>query len=265
MRTNLICHFWNEELLLPYYIRQNRPHFDHAVFLDYDSTDASTEIIRALWPEAEIRTSRNRIFDAPRVDEEVMDVERELSGWKLALNVTEMLFLPDFREALTAALVLWPERDGFALCPIVMVDPLTGGPPLDPTLPLYAQRHHGWIDPRQTARSYRYVHRRSCGDYTPGRHSVPWRYELPPTFYHQWWGWSPLPETEARKLNIQQRMPPHDVHGNWHVMNEATFHERWAEMNRWAEDMRQHAEYQQALQSTCRAQTVVPTFPFYES
>ena len=79
MPLTLISHFWNEEFLLPYWLRHHYPLFDHGVLLDYASTDQSVEIIRALAPRWEVRPSRNQWFDARDADAEVMEVEREFA------------------------------------------------------------------------------------------------------------------------------------------------------------------------------------------
>lgn len=83
MSLTLISHFWNEEFLLPYWLRQHYPLFDHGVLIDYASTDRSLEIIRELAPSWEVRPSANPWFDARDCDAEVMTIEREFAGWKI--------------------------------------------------------------------------------------------------------------------------------------------------------------------------------------
>src|SRR4051812_48551649 len=97
MPLTVISHFWNEEFLLPYWLKHHYPLFDHGVLIDYASTDRSAEIIHELAPQWEVRSSANVWFDARDVDAEVMAVEREFNGWKVALNTTEFLLCPDLR------------------------------------------------------------------------------------------------------------------------------------------------------------------------
>jgi len=92
MSKTVLCHFYNEEWLLPWWLRHHRAIFDHGIMIDYASTDRSCEIIRDLCPGWEIRPSRNQFFDSVPIDKEVMDVERELTGWRMTLNVTEFLY-----------------------------------------------------------------------------------------------------------------------------------------------------------------------------
>src|SRR6516164_5807036 len=54
MPLTLISHFWNEEFLLPYWLRHHLPLFDHGVLIDYTSTDRSVEIIHELAPHWEV-------------------------------------------------------------------------------------------------------------------------------------------------------------------------------------------------------------------
>ncbi|TKI90936.1 glycosyltransferase family 2 protein, partial [Bacillus cereus] len=42
-------------------------------------------------PNWEIRNSKSLEFDAYLVDQEVMEIEREITGWKMVLNTTEFL------------------------------------------------------------------------------------------------------------------------------------------------------------------------------
>ena len=49
-RVMLVSHFYNEALLLPLFIRHHAPLFDHAVLIDYNSTDGSADIVREQAP-----------------------------------------------------------------------------------------------------------------------------------------------------------------------------------------------------------------------
>src|SRR5262245_52269241 len=93
----LISHFYNEEDLLPHWLKHHVEMFDRGVMIDYASTDNSVDVIRQLAPHWEIRQSRNHYFEAVAVDLEVMDIETACEGWKMALNTTEFLLHPDLR------------------------------------------------------------------------------------------------------------------------------------------------------------------------
>ena len=91
MRKTLLTTFFNEEYLLPWWLEHHKKHFDHGVLVDYNSTDRSVEIIREICPTWEIIPSRNAEFDAKLCDEEVIDIERSIEGWKVCMNITEFL------------------------------------------------------------------------------------------------------------------------------------------------------------------------------
>lgn len=92
MRKTVISHFYNEEHLLPWWLRHHKQIFDHGIMIDYHSTDRSMEIIREICPDWELRYTRNKYFDSTPIDEEVMDIEKELEGWRVCLNTTEFLY-----------------------------------------------------------------------------------------------------------------------------------------------------------------------------
>lgn len=98
----IISHFFNEEFLLPFWIRHHRGLADHAILIDYASNDRSRQIIESLAPEWDVVDSANDEFAAELIDQEVMRYEREVDGWKVALNTTEFLPL-DLMERLGKA------------------------------------------------------------------------------------------------------------------------------------------------------------------
>lgn len=91
MQKTVLCHFYNEEWLLPFWLKHHREIFDHGIMIDYHSTDRSVEIIREYCPSWQIVTSRNPDFKPEPIDSEVVDLERPLNGWRVALNATEFL------------------------------------------------------------------------------------------------------------------------------------------------------------------------------
>lgn len=90
MKT-IISHFYNEEYLLPWWLKHHKQFFDHGILIDYQSTDDSVSIIKEICPTWDVVRSRNNYFDAKLVDEEVEYYESQIDGWKIALNTTEFL------------------------------------------------------------------------------------------------------------------------------------------------------------------------------
>ena len=92
MKRTIVSHFYNEEWLLPFWLKHHREIFDHGIMINYRSTDRSVEIIKELCPTWEIRDTTNVNFQSPHsIDEEVMSIESTIEGWRTTLNTTEFL------------------------------------------------------------------------------------------------------------------------------------------------------------------------------
>jgi hypothetical protein len=140
MKT-VICHFYNEEHLLPWWLKHHKHIFDHGIMIDYFSTDRSMEIIREICPTWEIRYTRNQYFDSTPIDEEVMRIEKMLGGWRMCLNVTEFLY------GNTDHLTELPDPTQYFIPNYVFVDmenPEQGQTILDHNYPLHQQRYWGY-------------------------------------------------------------------------------------------------------------------------
>lgn len=251
--TTVIVHFFNEEYLLPWWLDHHRGMFDHGILIDYHSTDRSVAICRHMVPNWEIRTSRNANFDAVACDQEVMEIEQSISGWKIALNVTEFLCCNDLRWMVGAA----QQQNHRALKTrgVVMVDPpgFDYAPPT-PGLPLVRQRFHGYFEdihhvPQPPPFRSRLLHAHPNGAYTPGRHTtahpgVPYVNGL----MLLWFGFSPWTEENLRrKLQIQTRIPESDKklgRGYQHIADAAKLETMRAEHAAKAVDIRTEPFYQ---------------------
>ena len=217
----IIHHFYNEaDVLLPFWLKHHKDKADKIILINYASTDNSVELCRELLPEAEIRSSRNEQFSAPGCDAEVMDIEREYPDWwKVALNTTEHIFHPNPKEWLEEVEKNHPDIPAVGVQSVVMCDlPEQWNLPVDFDTPLYEQRHFGYRDTagyEEQERRPRYFHRSHCGNYDTGRHRV----HIPSVYCSQpsdpflvWWGFSPYPQIENRKLQIQHRLPEGERH-----------------------------------------------------
>ena len=174
MKT-VICHFYNEEYLLPWWLNHHKHVFDHGIMIDYHSTDNSMKIIREICPDWEIRYTKNKYFDSAPIDEEVMNIEKVLGGWRMALNVTEFLY------GNTDHLRDLPDPTQYFIGNYVFVDmenPERGQTLLDHRHPLHQQRYWGYDDFANTgaprhgpimSRVSRSIHNYPV-TYTGGRH-----------------------------------------------------------------------------------------------
>ena len=226
MKKTILCHFYNEEYLMPWWLKHHREIFDHGVMIDYHSTDRSVEIIRELCPTWDIITSRNPDFQADNCDAEVNDIERQIDGWKICLCMPEMLIgdytvLDDTPKQLLVPTIFFVDTDREQT---VTYD-----------RPLYEQKTWGFSF-RDSQRDF--LERRSRSIHNvpvqyplsstmecmaPGRHYNYYNTEDLVVFYY---GWCPFDEgTLARKLQIQTQIPWIDRQRGWgfhHITNKET-------------------------------------------
>jgi len=220
---SLISHFFNEAYLLPSWIRHHREMFDRAILFDYSSTDDSRRIISKLAPSTwEVHQSRNKEFGAVSCDLEVMEAERSVTGWKIALNTTEFLVFPDVHGAVESLKNMLVEAVRIAGYIVVDSDPL-GPRKILEDVPLYEQFRFGvpelWQERRDSDRARfrpvgRLLHSFMDGKYSPGRHA--WLRDdgqLPLSKAAIFWfGFAPWsPEFVARKQQIGGRLAVNDV------------------------------------------------------
>lgn len=98
MKRTLLSHFWNEGYLLPWWVKHHREMFDEAILINWGSTDDSVKQIKRHAPKnwKIVQTKWNLpLHDgtsfACALDEEIMQYESSLSGWRTCLNTTEFL------------------------------------------------------------------------------------------------------------------------------------------------------------------------------
>jgi hypothetical protein len=230
MKKTILCHFYNEEYMLPWFLNHHKQMFDHGVMIDYHSTDRSVEIIKEICPTWDIVTSRNKDFQADKIDTEVNDIEAGIEGWKICLNVTEhligdysvmgdtpaQLFVPsvffvdcDRERTVTHDLPLYEQKtDGF----------------------MYKDSHKDFLERRarslhNTVIEYPANSTQLC--MAPGRHWNVYNTHDLAIFYY---GWCPFDAGQVgRKLQIQTQIPLIDRQlnrGFHHITNKETLEYR---------------------------------------
>jgi len=210
--TTVISHFFNEEYLLPWWLEHHKNMFDHGIMIDYNSTDRSVEIIKRICPTWEIIRSRNQFFGAREIDSEVMDIEKLLSGWRIALNTTEFLIgdlsiINKPRSSFNYGYVGEEVIYGIGIPVSVMVDLDNVEPVYD--VPLVSQKTDGihYAEGGFDYRKGRLLHNKPGLMYPVGRH---YKYTTEDLMI-LWYGWSPYNQRLIdRKLQIQDRMPLSD-------------------------------------------------------
>ena len=151
MRT-IITNFHNEEYLLPWWLKHHREIFDHGILLNDHSSDDSVEIIRELTPQWEIRdfTDKDMSFKDPMsLDMKIMEVEKQISGWKIHLNITEFFCAHDL-PAIEKEVDKGFNEQGFPLRGaigrgVVMIEPMSDIYPAH-NLSLIKQNHFGFFE-----------------------------------------------------------------------------------------------------------------------
>lgn len=163
MRT-VICHFYNEEYLLPRWLNHTKKIFNHGIMLNNGSTDNSVQIIKDICPSWKIVNSYEPWFDAVQIDQQVQELEKTIDGWKMCLNVTEFL-LGDINGLINNS-----NLSEHFIGAIQLYDWNPNGV-LDPKKDIWQQVVTG-VDPRQYIihRGSRALHKISNFHYPVGRH-----------------------------------------------------------------------------------------------
>jgi hypothetical protein len=268
MRT-VICHFFNEEYLLPWWLKHHRGKFDHGILIDHGSTDRSAEICRELAPDWRLVRSKLTRFDAYMTDFEVMEYERGLPGWKVALNVTEFLMSTVPLSVLEEYLVQ-NGRMGCAATGMLMVDDKPDTLP-DHDIPLPLQCHFGVddntiVDPEQRnaltlpalPQRNRFYHRNEVGMYHPGRHSTfhpdcHFRMADLMVFHYCYAPWNE--PVLRRKVQIGTKVRPEDVNRGWgwqHLRGVEHLQQDYLKIKQAAIDLRGHSFANRAIDASCQ-------------
>jgi len=216
MYKTIISHFYNEEYLLPWWLEHHKQYFDHGIMIDYASTDRSVEIIKDICPDWTVIPSRNAAFEAVTIDQEVMDIERGITGWRAALNISEFL-VGDYS-------VLEDTNNTSYIVPCcVMVD---NEPQIYPdrAKSLVQQKNFGihYDEGGSNIRRSRLIHSDPNYVYPLGRHfGEPYTTDKLAVL---WYGYSPYnADVVKRKLQIQTKIPASDLakgYGTQHNTNE---------------------------------------------
>ncbi|NBD17283.1 MAG: glycosyltransferase family 2 protein [Cyanobacteria bacterium] len=218
MKLTLISHFYNEEFLLPYWLSYHSKIFDHGILVNYRSTDDSVQIIRELTPDWEIRESRNYDWDFIDADQELMEIEREIDGWKIILNTTEFILSSDLKTYLIEFEQRNPNLLGVRTNGIVMADKLEDRYKKLGKEHLIFQKSYGYLEadyaPITKANPLhrsRFLHHAPDGQYTLGRHQTQYSSPIDQELFLIWFGFCPFENLKSRKLAFKQRMSERNI------------------------------------------------------
>jgi len=207
--VTVLSHFYNEEYLLPWWLKQHKKIFDHGILVNYNSTDRSVEIIKEICPTWQIVDSENSEFCAVSCDQEIMKLENEIPGYKICLNTTEMLVKNKYTDE-DKKLEDYLSRDQ-SCYPIIRANIVDENPLIEVTHEddLIEIKNYGVLGSVGLHPPHRYLHNHPNGQYGVGRHyvSLPLSYsDIPYTIY--WYGFAPWNEKLiSRKTQIKDKIP----------------------------------------------------------
>jgi len=224
MSLTLISHIFNEEYLLPFWLEYHSKIFDNGIIIDYCSTDNTKQIITKFCPHWKIVNTRNvkpdgkPNFDADLIDQEVVDIEKTISGFKIALNVTEWFIFLGTKTELLSSLI---KGEHYYLSPYQCMTTKSHFFPKNVEQFLNSIEQIKIINDR----GVRILHDEPGLDYFCGRHGRLGNKNnvIRNDIVIMWTGYYPFNEQVVkRKLQIQQNIPLHDIlakRGSQHIVN----------------------------------------------
>lgn len=210
MKLTIISHFYNEEYLLPFWLKHYRNMFDDGVLIDWASTDNSVDICRELVPHWKVIPSRNKYYHRKDIESEIIDTEKSIkSDWKFSCTTTEFILNDNLRGYLETV----PKRfDGLWIWPFCPVDTIEEeGMDVNQNIPLVLQRTIGALGPTEIRPTWkgRLIYRTEWGHWKGegGHDSYLENTAACKNMFHIWFGFSPWNEKFIkRKLQIQDKM-----------------------------------------------------------
>ena len=230
MNISCVFHFYNESFMLPAFCQFHKGVFDTVIGIDHHSTDNSRELIKQICPEWTIVDSYNRDFNAATCDQEVMQYEAGLaSTWKIALTVTEFVFVTELEETLNRLSRENPGIQAFGGRCYSLVDAEQKN-----SRPDWRDHHFGAVECGDVKTRWRYFHNQPSGQYTVGRHVTFLSNKNVDDLPMIHWRYAPWPWCKERKLQIAAKVPLSDIsqgRGMHHLMKEK---EMEADYKTWA-------------------------------
>ena len=141
IKTTVFIHVLNEKELLPHWLNHHKNLFDHGVIIDYNSTDNTRIIIKNICPTWDIVEPTEAFGACINLIE---NLEQKYDGWKIALNVTEFLFIDDLKNFIIDFEKKYPDMNGIRTRGTIIVD--TIDKPIMNDIPLILQYTNGYFE-----------------------------------------------------------------------------------------------------------------------
>ena len=228
-KTLLFTHFYNEEILLTQWIRHHASLFDSAVLIDHNSTDNSRKVIAREAPESwNVVSSRLSKFCAAETDFEVAGYENSFDNtdWRLALTTTEFLFTLGLRRKGNPVFENLCGNRAIQIQSVSVIDDAEESR-VSLSAPLVQQKNAFYFvqtpdhvktkgERYMNGHYNRFMHciRDFTNPYWLGRHNF--KHPAKASNLHIFkFLLSPFPEFFARKLQIREKVPEHNVKEGW--------------------------------------------------
>jgi hypothetical protein len=140
IKTYVFSHIKNEEDLLPQWLNHHKHMFDHGVIIDFGSTDNSINIIKEICPTWDIISPTEPFGSCVNC---IQSIEEKYSGWKIALNTTEFLFIDDLKKFIVDFEIKHPDLIGIRCRGCVLVD---DNDMYNKDIPILKQKTNGYFE-----------------------------------------------------------------------------------------------------------------------
>lgn len=208
MKKTVTLHFYNEEFLLPWWLKHHSKIFDHGILINHHSTDRSIEICKEICPTWEIVDTKNSDFSVEALDTELTEIESRIDGWRCSLSVSEFI-VGNYGHL--------DETPGKQLIvPTVTFMDFNPSGQLNINLDLWKQIGTAVLpDKHPTFRRPRSIHNKPVEYPKWGRHWDPSLINVKDLFIFHFGNCISSPEMLARRLQIQDRIPTKDKERGW--------------------------------------------------
>ena len=129
MVTHLYAISWNEEIIMPYFLRHYSQFCDKMVIFDNESTDSTPDIVKS-FPKAELRSwsSNNQLNDMLYlvIKNNAYKESRGIADWVIVCDSDEFLYHPKIVQLLEAYKKIginFPKVEGFDMIPNATLGP----------------------------------------------------------------------------------------------------------------------------------------------
>lgn len=222
--TTVITIIYNEEYLLPFWLNHHKKLFDNIIIIDYESTDNSIQIIKDNCPNAKIITSKNKNYGSRDTDFEIMEIEKNIEGIKIVLNITEFLFV---KKPIKELFESYKNKDNFSSYKIISYSPYSSNNyEINNNKKLFSNLLNDDVFFNIDSKHFRELHNYPSGNYLYKRKGTYNISQIITDAYIIWFGFYPMNgKMIKRKLQIKDKILKDDnnEYNSHHYLTENEF------------------------------------------